>query len=141
MTALEPGVEIVIGNEGWIIVEGNGVLQSGGTADQPVTIRGESERPGAWAGLKIRDSERNMPEHTRLLHTGNTDSLAGTFAAIDLNESKLSLSNTLISDAAGWGIRCSDPTIFSEPAEVTRGPNVVFGNFGRGEIEDSCVVR
>ncbi len=141
LTALQPGVEIVMRDEAWLDIEGNGVLRAEGTAEAPVIIRGQTERPGAWVGMQLRNTEDNLLSHTRLLHTGNSDGLIGNFTAVDMEEAKLEIVDSVIADGAGWGVRCDEPTLFSESSELTRGPNVAFQNMGAPEIDSDCFVR
>ncbi len=140
---LDPGVEIVFDEEAWMTVEGNGVLKALGTATDPVIFRGAQARPGYWDGIRMSDTnfETNILQHTILSHSGNTEGLLSAFAALRLDESFITLSNTRFSDNARWGIYCTEPNSVTNASVIVDGGGNSFSNNASGALPNLCSIR
>jgi len=141
---LDPGVEIQFGEEAWMNVKGNGVLQAMGTAESPVVLRGRVAQPGYWDGIRFDDSpwNNNVLQHVTLSHSGNDAGLISAYAAISLDESRVQISNSAFTDNARWGILCNDPDDYPYVASVIvdGGGNGFAGN-ASGNVDAHCSVR
>lgn len=141
---LEAGVELLFGSEGWMTVEGNGVLQALGTAARPVSIKGYVEQPGYWDGIRFRDSpwDSNQLQYVTMSHSGNIESIVNAHAAINLDESVLTISNSTFSDNDRWGIICNNPEDYPYQASVIYdGGGNRFGRNGAGDLDADCAMR
>jgi len=101
---LQPGVEIVFGNEAWMTIEDNGVIQALGTATEPVILRGGQALPGYWDGIRMSDTnfDTSVLQHTVISHSGNTDNLLSAFAGLRMDEAKITLRDaSVIYDGGG----------------------------------------
>ena len=136
---VDPGVEIVMDEQAWIVVEGNAVVEMNGTPSQPITIRGRQSSPGYWDGIRFRDSpwEDNQFVNVNILDFGNTENLLSTRAAIDMNDSALRLENVTIGNGVGNGILCDEPTSFSEGSFISL-TNVDITGISGVRIDADC---
>lgn len=140
---LDPGVELAFDEGAWFVVEGNGVFKALGTAAEPIIIRGQQARPGYWDGIRFEESpwDSNILEHVVLSHSGNTEGLLSAYAAINLDESHVSVSNTTFKDNSRWAIVCNEPDYPYEPSVITDGGGNTFSNNESGDIDSDCTVR
>ena len=150
---LGAGARVVFGEAAWITVKGNGTLAARGTAERPVELRGEVERPGWWDGIKLVDSDStlNRFEHAVIRHSGNEENLAAAGAAFHLESSSIALESVTFTENAGWIVIC-DP-FEGGLSDLTGSDNVLtdyshvradqasaaFGN-GRDTIDPDCVM-
>lgn len=140
---LLPGVELLFGSEAWMTIDGNGVFQSLGTAANPVTIKGLKEQPGYWDGIRFNDSpwDSNQLQYTTISHSGNVEGLTSAYAAINLDESTVTLSNSTISDNERWGIVCNDPDFPYDPSIIVDDGGNSFSNNSSGHIDSDCTLQ
>ena len=142
---LEPGVELVFDEAGWMTVQGNGVLRAIGTAAEPVIFRGAVERPGYWDGLTIWDSpwEDNELSYVQIRHSGNTDKALYAYGAVRLRTSgRVNINNSVIADNAAFGVACDDPSYsdFVGRHELFLGVGNTFSNNAAGDVDPVCTV-
>lgn len=138
---LEPGVEMVFGEEAWMWVKGNGVLSAIGTAADPIVFRGNKQEAGYWDGITFDDSpwEENRLEHVEIRHSGNVESLVNAWGAVRLEyDARVHISNSVIADNAKYGIACSDPAYDDNTLEL--GPGNSFSNNGLEDVDPDCGV-
>ena len=140
---LDPGVEMAFDEGAWFVVEGNGTLQSLGTAAEPVIFRGQRAQPGYWDGIRFNSSpwDQNIFEYTILSHSGNTEGLLSAYAAVNLDESNATFSNTTFKDNGRWGIVCNDPEYPDVPSVITDGGGNTFSNNASGNVDSDCSVQ
>lgn len=140
---IEPGAELVFGEEAWMTVQGNGVLKSLGTASDPIVFRGSQARPGHWDGIRMEDTsfDTSILQHTTLSHSGNTEGLLSAFAALRLDEAYITLNNTTFSDNAKWGIYCTERDSVTRASIVVDGGGNRFSNNASGALPTYCDIR
>lgn len=140
---LDPGVEIQFDAEAWMTVEGNGVFQALGTAAEPITISGQRAQPGYWDGIRYTDSpwDNNILQYVTISHSGNTEGLISAYAAINLDESRILIRNSQISDNSRWGIVCNDPDFPDVPSVIEDGGGNTFFNNASGHVDADCSVE
>jgi hypothetical protein len=139
---LEPGVEMVFGEDAWLEIEGNATLTAVGTAEQPIVFRGLRDEPGYWDTVRFDESpwDTNVFDHAEFRNSGNTDGLVSGFGAIYLNgDSQVAIGNTAFVDNDRWAVNCSNSD-FDETV-VVLGPGNTFTNNATGDIDTECIVR
>ena len=106
---IDPGVEIVMGEDATIRIEDNAVVEAIGTAANPIVIRGNNPNPGYWNGIDLSGSENdNIFQYVQITGFGSTGSLLSTRAAFSVSfDSRLILDNVTISNGIGDGVRCN----------------------------------
>ena len=124
---VEPGVQFVFARGGVFSVGRNEttprvVLR--GAADKPIQFRGAMPVPGAWTGLRISATARMDCVFDQLVvaHAGTTNS-----GAIELYPA-IPVTNTRISDSAGFGIR-------HRSAAIDYGASNMFTNVAQGATD------
>jgi len=136
---IDPGVEIVMGSEAWLTVEGNAVVEAIGTAADPIIIRGRQRQAGYWDGIEFDQSPHNNRfEHVNISDFGNTNNLSSTYAAINMYESKLALNEVTISNGLGRGIRCDDTTLWHDGSFVRFEANVFITDITGTRVDQRC---
>lgn len=139
---LSPGVVLAFGRDAWMTVEGNGVFQALGTAEEPVIIRGFVAEPGFWDGIRFNDTFRtingNILQFTVVAHSGSTENLLATFGGLGLRDSRVTVSNSAFVDNDFWGIACDD--IFGSSVIEDGGGNEFLNNRSGG-FDPDCSVR
>lgn len=137
---IEPGVEIVMGEEAWITIEGNAVVEAVGTAAEPIIIRGNQPNSGYWKNIRFRDSpwESNRFEHVDIRHWGNRGGVVSAFSAFDLNDSRMTLDNVSITNGRGAGVLCDEPTLFSDGSFVRLVSNVRIDSTTSTLVDSDC---
>ncbi|MBX2840022.1 MAG: hypothetical protein KTR35_24410 [Gammaproteobacteria bacterium] len=140
---LEPGVEIVFGEDAWLNVEGNGVIQSMGTEGSPNLFRGLVEQPGYWDGIELYDSPwpENTFSYTTISHTGSLENLSSTYAALRLEESQVTLIRSRFVDNDQWGIWCNEDRHPYEPSIIYDGLGNQFVRNRAGDYSANCRIR
>ena len=124
-------------------VRGNGVLQSLGTADFPVFFFGSVARAGHWEGISMSDTNftTNVLQHTVISHTGNTENLSPSFAALRMDEAYITLVNSTFSDNAQWGIYCTEADFNDELSVIVDGGGNTFFNNAGGDLPSFCSIQ
>ena len=140
---LEPGVEIVFGEESWLTVRGNGVLSAVGTAAAPITFRGLVAQPGYWDGITIWDSpwEGNVLSYVQIHHSGFTGGALDAYGAVRLrDDSRVNISSSVIADNAQFGVSCDEPSNYGGSPNLVLGAGNAFSNNAAGDIDPDCGV-
>ena len=140
---LEPGVEIVFDDAGWLTVEGNGVLKAVGTAAAPITFRGAVQQPGYWDGITFWDSpwEDNELSYVRIHHSGSTSKSLNAYGAVRLRyESRVNINNSVLSNNGQYGVACDEPSEYVGSPELVLGLGNTFGNNAAGDVDPECGV-
>ncbi|MGM0557038.1 MAG: right-handed parallel beta-helix repeat-containing protein [Myxococcota bacterium] len=72
---IQPGVTIQFAENAGMVVH-QGTLKAAGTADKPIVLTGQREKPGFWKGLLIQGSDfsDNTLEHVKITYAGNKNS-------------------------------------------------------------------
>lgn len=124
---LEPGVTCLFNSGTRLWVTSTGVLVANGTPSEKITFSGIFSSPGAWNGIELSSaSPENSIDHAIISYGGNS---SGRKANIYMfNPSKLTLTNSTISDSQTWGV-------FKAPGstDLTESNNV-FQNNASGDI-------
>lgn len=138
---LEPGVEMVFGDDGWLTVKGNGELRAVGTAAQPITFKGRQAQLGYWDGITFWDSdwEGNQLSYVQISHSGSTEKSIYAYAAVRLrNQSRVNINNSVISDNAHFGVACDEQSEYVGSPTLVLGPGNTFSNNASGDIDPEC---
>lgn len=108
---IEPGVVIEFTSEGGLSVTGNAVIKMIGTASDPIVLRGTSNTPGSWKGVRIITEENgNELSHVQVLNAGSRYFMGVTAGssyedkAAVVVEGKAKITNTTVSGSDGLGI-------------------------------------
>ncbi|MFB1483170.1 hypothetical protein [Corallococcus sp. RDP092CA] len=133
---VEPGVRLQFEAESGLRITETGSLVARGTAQAPIVFTGRTQTPGYWKGLSIRSlSPDNVLDHTQVSH-GGSDSFCCDYFTRDgsiranisvggaLGRGSLTLTDSLVSQGAGWGV-----FVFKN-ATLTQSANTYDGNVG-----------
>ena len=124
---LEPGTTCLFasGKRLWVTTEG--VLIANGSSTEKITLSGQTPSPGAWNGIELASaSPENSIDYAIISFGGNS---SGRDANIYMfNSSKLSLTNSTISDSQTWGV-----FLAAGSPELTESNNT-FSNNASGDI-------
>ena len=97
-------------------IEDSASLQAVGTSAQPIIFTGEQKIRGFWDGLFFRDSvsTRNRLENVEVSYGG------GAFfdANVALFDSRVTISNSLITESDTWGV-CVDNDSIGNLSSIT----------------------
>ncbi len=123
----EPGVTCLFNSGTRLWVTSDGAIIANGSASEKITFSGIFSSPGAWNGIELSSaSPENSIDHAIISYGGNS---SGRKANIYMfNPSKLTLTNSTISDSQTWGV-------FKAPGstDLTESNNV-FQNNASGDI-------
>jgi hypothetical protein len=123
----EPGVTWLFNSGKRLWVAADGALIANGSASEKITFSGITSSPGAWNGIELDSSSpENIINNAIISYGGST---SGRDANIYMfNPSKLTLTNSTISDSQTWGV-------FLAPGstELTESNNI-FQNNASGDI-------
>jgi hypothetical protein len=145
---LEPGVVIEFGEDAGLHVEAGGALQSMGTAESPVFLRGATERRAHWRGVGFTGdgTNANSLEHTVVEHAGGelwTGDQA-TLAAVFVTGATVAIRRTTLRTNGGNAVLArngeADLTVARTVFESNEVPIRVHGNLV-GSIATSTVVE
>lgn len=102
---IEPGVEMRFAADTQIYVSQNGSLNAMGTQLEPIVVTGMESVAGYWNGIQFvsSSSSDNKLSHVTVAFGGGDPARAGNII-VDGNESVLSISDSVISDSAGYGL-------------------------------------
>jgi hypothetical protein len=123
----EPGVICLFNSGKRLWVTATGALIANGSASEKITFSGITSSPGAWNGIELGSSSPENTINNAIISYGGNSS--GRKANIYMsNPSKLSLTNSTISDSQTWGV-------FLAPGstELTESNNI-FSNNASGDI-------
>jgi hypothetical protein len=123
----EPGVTCLFSSGTNLWVTSTGVLVAKGTPTEKITFSGIASSPGAWNGIELAStSPENSIDHAIISYGGNS---SGRDANIYMsNPSKLTLTNSTISDSQTWGVLLAPGS-----TELTESNNI-FSNNASGDI-------
>lgn len=123
----EPGVTCLFNSGTRLWVTSTGALIANGSTSEKITFSGISSSPGSWNGIELASSSpENSIDHAIISFGGNS---SGRDANIYMsNPSKLTLTNSTISDSQTWGV-------FLAPGstDLTESNNT-FNNNASGDI-------
>lgn len=124
---IEPGVTWLFNSGKRLWVTSDGALIANGSASEKITFSGITSSPGAWHGIELNSSSpENIINNAIISYGGST---GGRDANIYMfNPSKLTLTNSTISDSQTWGV-------FLAPGstDLTESNNT-FNNNASGDI-------
>ncbi|MTI22667.1 hypothetical protein E1176_16665 [Fulvivirga sp. RKSG066] len=104
---LNPGVNIEVGSDVYIYVDGDGYLSAEGTSTNGISITGKSKAPGAWRGLIFFTNDvRNSLDYVTVSHGGSTDvgfGVSKTNVGVNGGD-RLSITNCNLTDSNGYGL-------------------------------------
>lgn len=126
----EPGVTCLFNSGTRLWVTSDGAIIANGSASEKITFSGIFASPGAWNGIELASaSPENSIDYAVISYGGNS---SGRDANIYMfNPSKLTLTNSTISDSQTWGLfKASGST------DLTESNNVFFNN-ASGDIGGS----
>lgn len=118
----EPGVTCLFNSGTRLWVTSDGAIIANGSASEKITFSGIFASPGAWNGIELASaSPENSIDYAIISYGGNS---SGRDANIYMfNPSKLTLTNSTISDSQTWGLfKASGST------DLTESNNVFFNN-------------
>lgn len=107
---IQPGVNIEFASEKFMEVSGNAYVTAVGTVSQPISFSGKSKTNGFWKGIIIATANtKNQLSHVRISNAGSgflpgTANVKASLAINGSNLSKVSISNSIISDGLGYGM-------------------------------------
>lgn len=99
-----PGTEVIMSSQKWMHIDGNASLVMMGTADDPITIRGEHDVAGFWQQINVRSSSPlNEIGHVIIKNAGRTTKKPN--GAIFLESSRfLKIHDVVFSNCFEYGI-------------------------------------
>jgi len=132
---IEPGTTIIVALGGRIWID-DGTLTAVGTADQRITIRGESPIQGYWEGILLATKRPSRIEFVDIVDGGNADSVLDEFqGGLIIRSSVTSLVDTSISNSFVVGLRITGDSVITEFSN-----NRFFGNSLAGIVAPSDFV-
>lgn len=131
---IEPGVEIIMGANASLEIRDGGHIEAIGAAGDSIIFRGESGLAGSWKGIGVSSNDpRNEFNHCIITDAGG-DVISvvddrGALVAFRVSgvNAKISVSNTRISNSAGYGFIVDEGT---DRSEVRKFSNVHFSDLG-----------
>jgi hypothetical protein len=129
---IEPGVEIVFGQDGGLEFNSSGTIDAQGTFEKPILMRGEDSAPGYWRGVRFSNSGNSNKMH--FVTVDGAGGLSWDGANIKSNislsgGSKLELKNSTISNSASDGLHVASLNGIAGALEGCDGNNF-SGNKG-----------
>jgi hypothetical protein len=128
----ETGTGIILGSPGVDCIPLTGSINAVGTAENMIILRGANDGQGTWIGIGINSgSDANVFDFVEISGGGSEQLYnAGGKGNIVLQcEAKLTMTNSSISDSAGWGVDFVDGGALTES-------NNVFSNNSSGDINN-----
>lgn len=118
----EPGVTCLFDAGTRLWVTSTGALIANGSASEKITFSGITSSPGAWIGIEFDSSSPENIINNAIISYGGSSS--GRKANIYMfNPSKLTLTNSTISDSQTWGV-----FVASGSTELTESNNTFINN-------------
>ncbi|MBL6446308.1 hypothetical protein JMN32_08310 [Fulvivirga sp. 29W222] len=119
------GANFEAGTDVRITVSGDGYLSVEGAAANKVNFSGKTKASGAWRGIGFFTNDvRNLINHAVIRHGGSADLGIGLYARFNVgveNGDQLTVTNSTISDSAGYGI-------FAETGSTLTASGNTFSN-------------
>lgn len=123
------GANFEAGTDTRITVAQDGYMSVKGTAAKVVSFTGKTKSPGAWRGIGFFTNDvRNLIDHAIIKHGGSSDLGLGLYAKFNVgveNGDQLEVTNSTISDSAGYGI-------FAESSATLTASGNSFSNNASG---------
>ncbi len=120
---IEAGTTVVAGIDSQIRING-GALIAIGTESAPITFQGEVNAKGFWKGISLTDARPSRIEYVVVRDAGQVqESRFEPHAAIDVNDSTLSLANVVVSNSFVHGVGLVNGTVLTDFSS-----NTFFGN-------------
>ncbi len=126
---IEPGVEFVFEHEKEARIGGSIQLKLGGSAEQPVIMRGLNDESGFWRGLSIDTTRPSTIEGLSLSQTGNDE--ASSLRIRD--EANITIGNIQFNSTEH---RCLE---IGYDAKITNKGGLNFTQCGKGNIFDNRI--
>lgn len=104
---LEPGVKLTFATDGLLQVD-DGHLVAKGTSRDPVLLTGAEKAAGSWVGVSVggRAKDGNVLENVIIEYAGKqTPVTHAAFTAYELDEPRISVTNSTFRSNAGAGLR------------------------------------
>jgi hypothetical protein len=105
---IEPGVEIIGMDNAAIEVKKEGTIIAIGTESEPIIMRGQEDVQGFWRGIRVlSNNAQNEMTNVQVSNGGSSGfDGAGRIANVEVGPAAmLKLTNALISDSNGYGVR------------------------------------
>ncbi|NNC17091.1 hypothetical protein HJC22_15330 [Corallococcus exiguus] len=130
---LEPGVRLQFEAESGLRIKETGSLVARGTAEAPIVFTGRTETPGFWKGISILSlNPDNVLAHARVSHGGSDpfccdyftrtgDIRASISVGSGTGRGQLQLTDSLVSQGAGWGVFVFKNGTFTQSASTYDG--------------------
>ena len=108
---IKPGVTIEFAKDAGISADGESWLNAVGTAQAPITLRGQDPKPGSWRGLYFgSDEANNVLEHVQIAHGGglafNSNDDKGNI--ILYSGGRLTVKSSTLRDSGTYGMNVRD---------------------------------
>jgi hypothetical protein len=125
---IEPGATLEFQQGGPIrlFVGSDGQLVADASGGDPITFRGVQGTPGSWGGIFVRTTRDNRFDNVVVSDGGEGYRDANIGVGID-GEGALTITDSDISDSAGWGIILDNGSLTAE--------NNTFRNNAKGDIQ------
>ena len=127
---IEAGANFEFGSDYGIVVNNDGSLTVSGVSGNEVSFTGKTKVPGAWSGIVFYSNNvKNVIDYAIIRHGGSSDigyGMPKVNISVDNNE-RLTVTNSEITDSAGWGIYNDNANSFSES-------NNSFNNNAAGNV-------
>ncbi len=125
---IEPGVTVQFAENAGMVVH-QGTLTASGTADKPITLTGQREKPGFWKGLLIQGSDfsDNALQHVAITYAGNENNFnrakpAALMFDDDYGKSAFAVRNVELSQSETHGL------YMESNLELDFSANTITGN-------------
>jgi len=127
---IDPGVRIEFMSDQRMYIDDDGWIKAEGTTNNPIVFTGTSELPGFWKGIILHSTNlENVMSHVHIKSAGSSNISSGRpLTALHLEAARISVSNSVFSDNAGYGI-----SIWNETANMPMSANS-FNNNGAGAM-------
>lgn len=137
---VEPGVRLQFEAESGLRITTTGSLVARGTAAAPIVFTGRTETPGSWKGISIRSTNANNVIASARVSNGGSDPFCCDYftnagdirASISLGggnsgRGRLQLTDSLVSQGAGWGVFVFKDSTFTQSANTYDGNTGTVG--------------
>lgn len=105
---INAGANFEVGTDARITIENNGYMGAEGTSGNMISFTGKTKSPGAWRGIGFFTNDvRNVMNYTIIKHGGSSELGLGLYDRFNVgveNGDRLTVTNSTISDSAGYGI-------------------------------------
>ena len=128
---IEPGVTMLIGSAQDMNIDEETTFIADGTIDAPIIIRGLEDEPGYWNGIQYGSQKAaSVMNYVNVSGGGYNDDWYNRFNLMIENDSRLTITNCVISNSQYYGIELNSPSVMER---ITHS-NVVFLNIQAGNV-------